>query len=153
MTRLSFVFLLLPLYTCFGQNLNGEKYYNHFDDSITLIDTIYFHKVKFDNFSNTYLGVFKRIKDTLFFNQRMDFGALRRNNSSFSNKKMKDSIINIAIKKEALLIEKYEWRFIASLKMLIKDNKLYLLNSNGELDLREFMKDGKKYRNYFTKTE
>ena len=153
MKRLSFVILLLPFFACFGQNSNEEKYYNHFDDSITLIDTIYFHKVKFDGFSNTYAGVFKRIKDTLFFNSRIDMGALRRNNSSFSNKRVKDSSINLTIKMEAELVRKYEWRFITSLKMLKKDNKLYLLNSKGELDLREFMKDGKKCRNYFTKTE
>lgn len=155
MKRLILFTLLFPISVCFGQNKIEGKYSNHFGDIISLSDSIryYHHKVVIGEFSNTYVGVYKRNRDTLFLESRIDFGAMRRNNSSFPNKQAKDSIIGTLKKEETELIEKYEWRFIRSLKMILKQDKLYLINSKGELDLREFMKGGKKYGNYFTKTE
>mgnify|MGYP006000369801 CR=1 FL=1 len=151
-TLMYYTFLFL-ITLSFGQNKLEGKYFNNFGDSIILKDSIYTHKVKIEQYLNTYVGTFKKINDTLIFNAVYDLTSLRRNNSSFLNKRIKDSLIQLWKNEENDLIRNYVWRYITPTKMVFKKNKLYLLNSKGELDLRKFMKNGKKHRNYFTKAE
>lgn len=149
---LSFAFLFL-ISLSFGQNKLDGKYLNQFGDSIVLKDSIYNHYVKIEKYSNHYVGIFKKTKDTLFFDPSFDFTTLRRNNSAFKNRIVKDSFIDLWTKQEKYLTKNYIWRFKTPTKMVFRVNKLYLIKANGELDLREFIADGEKHRNYFIKIE
>lgn len=98
-----------------------------------------------------HVGSYKIVKDTLYLNPSFDLNSLRIHYSYRAHKR--DSILESKRKQEAGIREKYGWKYTAPVKMLFRDNKLYLITSDGKVDKREFLKGNKKYGNYFTKLQ
>jgi len=152
MNRLLIIVLILPTFFCCGQNKLDGEYFNHFGDSLYIHDSTYSLYINIDQYSNNYWGTVKRIKDTIYLTKVLDLNLLRRSHSLYSNQIAKDSILNLEKKKEAKLINEYEWRFRNLYKFLVDDNNLYLINSNGKIDKRVFKIDQDDYGTNFIKS-
>lgn len=88
-----FIISLFVSKLCVGQNKVEEKYYNHFGDTLNTFESFYDLYVNIGNYSNTYKGKLDISKDTIYLDRVLDMNSLRRHHSSYSSKKVKDSLL------------------------------------------------------------
>jgi hypothetical protein len=152
MTKLFILLLTIPTF-CFGQNKLEGEYYNNFGDTLKIFESSYFLNINIDRYSNTYVGNIDSANDTLYLDRSLDLNSLRRYHSSYSSKRVKDSIISIKNKEEKEFIIEHQWRFLNPLELLRKNDTLFLINSDGKIDERKFEVNENEFRTYFIKTK
>jgi len=128
------IFFIISTSVFYGQEKIIEVYKNAFGETIRLEnDSIFFHSFEIGGISNTMVGKWKILNDTLYLKTVLDLNKLRESHSSNINKKKKEALIPDS-KQISEQPENISKKNGTPEKLFFKDGKLYLIMENGKID-------------------
>ena len=161
---LTLIFTFQLTLFCFGQNNIVGIYNNHFGEKIELkFDSTFVHTNRFDLSSSWTNGKWKIFNDTIYLKTILVLDTLQIRNSEKII--WRDSLVlSSDSKSNRIEMEEYVVTLISGggqnrvkppEKLYLKNEKLYLINANGEIDKKKIEQfwTRKKYKTNFKKTE